>query len=349
MADTPVEVDVNTDNLNDFEQLFLGKATAKPAEDAPLDPNEVIDPVEDADANEPTEDANPDPDEEPTGDEPVEAEDDDKPDDDAAEEDILKPRKKSVQERIDEVVAEKHAERRAREAAEREAEELRRQLREKTEPKPTSAPGQVAVNPDDPAPDPDALDEHGRAVYPLGEFDPRYIADITKHTIRQETALARAEAERDRALQTANDARTNLTKEWNVKLDKSSEKIPDLKEALAKMEPRLANIEPSLGVYLAETIMGMENGPEVLYYLANHPDETDQIVSVGATRATLQLGRLEAKIQSALAKRETPTARVTAAPVPVATVPRGNGGVRTATRADTENLDEFERLFYTKK
>jgi len=350
MADTPVEVDVNTDNLDEFDLLFSGKAqpkTAPAAEPEPEVDEEDVTPVEDADAAEEVEENA----EEPVEEQPAEEEGEAEVEAEAEpeEEDILKPRKKTFQERIDEITADKHNERRRAEAAEARAAELERQLRERnTEPKPQAQP---EVDFDEQAPDPDALDEYGRAIYPQGEYDPKYLADATRHMVRQQLAAEKAERDQAAAISEADAARQTLTTQWNAKLAESEKTLPDLRESLARLQPKLAIMPPDLGVFLAETVMGMDNGPEVLYYLSNHPDETDAIVSLGATRAVIALGKLEAKVQSALAKRkETPPARVTNAPKPVAAVPRGTGGpARTSVRADTENLDEFEKLFYNRK
>ena len=79
----------------------------------------------------------------------------------------LKPKKKTAQERIDELTA-------ARRAAEREAEDLRRQLAERSQPKEVETKEAVEA----PAgPTPDDVDANGEAKYPLGEFDPGFIRD----------------------------------------------------------------------------------------------------------------------------------------------------------------------------
>jgi hypothetical protein len=77
----------------------------------------------------------------------------------------------------------------AREAERREAELIRRleqiearKPEENTKPEPKPLREQLPAE----APNPDALDEDGEPIYPLGEFDPKYIRDLTKFTIAEE-------------------------------------------------------------------------------------------------------------------------------------------------------------------
>jgi len=341
---TPVEVDVNTENLEEFEQLFHGKAIAKPAvepeavNEETVDEND-IDPVED-NADETEQELN-------ETDPELEAEEPE--DKDTDEDDLLakpKSNKKSAKDRIDELTAEKYAERRLREDTERRLADLERQLREKTQ-EPVAPVRRAPVDQD--LPTPDDMDANGNLLYPLGQYDPDYIADYSKAVIRKETAAAQEQLKQSAEQAKQQEAEKAQIAAWEGKLTKSNEAIPDLIETIGTLQDHLVGIEPNYGTYLAQTIMSMDNGPEVLYYLANHPQEVDKIVASGPTGATLALGRLEARIQSALTKKAaTPTPRVTAvSPPPVTT--RGNGPARSAIRPDTDNLNEFEELFYKRK
>ncbi len=339
MADTPVEVDINTDNLDEFEALFSGKATAKTVEQETPTEEEVT-PVEDTDETEQTEteaETEVEGDETPDGEDEAETEDE--------EEIVLKPKKKSAKDRIDELTAEKYAERRLREETERRLADLERQLRESNTKEPRQEP--IPPRADNRGPHPDDVDANGQALYPLGEFDRNYVAAVSRFESEQNVAALREELriEAEQARQAAED-RVRF-ESWNAKLDKTSEDLPDLRESIAGLEKNFLNLDPNYGTYLAQTIMSLDAGPQVLYYLANHPDEADRIVASGPTGATLALGRLEARIQSALTKKATATPRVTTAQKPPM-ITRGTGS-KTAIRADTENLDDFEKLFYNKK
>lgn len=88
----------------------------------------------------------------------------------------------------------------------------------------------------------------------------------------------------------------------------------------------------------------MEKGPEVLYYLSNHPEEAISIVNSGAQRATLALGRIESRFLQN--EQQAPKIKVTqAAPPPVARA-RGTNGAFIAVAPDTDDLEAFEKEFF---
>jgi hypothetical protein len=323
MSDKPF-IDPNTDNLDDFSALFSGKAN--PLTEAPEDHDEPVDEVDALDSDEPVDDL------------PV----DDLPEPDA--EPAPKPKKKTAQERIDELTAarraaerEQETERNARIALENKLREL--EARIPKEPEAPVAPVKKAE-----APDPSSANEDGTAKYPLGEFDPAYIRDLTKYTIAEESANARAqeeahkvEAERQQYVQT-------LNQNWNQKLVDIETTLPDFREKGQNLIGTFSGIDPQYGEFLSTTIMQMENGPEVLYHLANHIDEAQKIVAAGPVGAALALGRLEAKFV-----KSAPTEpRVSQAPRPA---PSSNKGVSAggSVRADTDDLDAFSEAFFSPK
>lgn len=325
MVDTNISVD--TDNLDDFALLYEGKAEVKEvdaSEDNPL-------------ANEQTEE--PDPVEKDI--DPVEAEEEvDIPDEDQKESDKLnlKPKKKSVQERIDELTA-------ARREAEREAEAARAELAElkKAQPKieekvTTPAPAVETAK----GPSPDAVLETGEAKYPLGEFDPQFISDLADHifTRKSQEMDAREEAKRQEAETFA--AVQALNESWQERVAEVTETLPDLQEKGVKLEPILSGLPKELGEYVAQTIMSLEHGPEVLYYLADNLGEAQKMFSGGARTATLGLGELNAMFK----RKEAPVKKVTEAPEPPARN-RGNAA-RFEVADDTDDLAAFGKKFYNK-
>ncbi len=314
-------VDVNTDDLDSFTKLMTGEAT--PSEQTDPEPET---PPADADAHEEV-----DPPETPDGDETPDDEPEDKPK-------LTGKGKKTAAERISELTA------RAKQA-ERAAEELERRLaalETKDTPAQTPTPKQAALDPDAPKPD-DTL-EDGTEKYALGEFDPAYIADLVKF-MNQKERDADAEAKEQERLENAKKEHfERISTEWEGKLQKAEEAHPDLREKAAELEETFVDLDPEYGVYLAETIMSLDAGPEVLYYLANNLDEAEKIVKSGATRATIALGRLEARfLAEAEAAERAPTP--SRAPDPAPVINKGAGGGRVPFRADTDDLDAFTREF----
>lgn len=347
---TITTVDVNTDNLDDFTNLLNGnavEATDETNEESLAETNDdpgANDDTDELDTDTPEEsDSEPDDDESKATDE-VDEDGEAEQTDDEEELDLFKPKpkKKSVQDRIDELT------RNFREA-ERRAEELARKLEERdrvTETKTTQTPPtSVATG----APNPDAKDDKGELIYPLGEFDPAYIRDMTKHTIEFETK--RIKEQNDAALAEAEQMRAQeeLNTAWNAKLAETEKDFPDLRSTIASLEEPLSSIDPTVGQHLADTIMQMDNGAAVLYYLGQNPDEAVRIATSGLTKATLELGRLEARVESALArKRNASKVRTTKIVTPPPTPTRGTG-TRNSIPDDTDDLDAFASKLFRKR
>lgn len=321
MSDSNTEntptIDPNTDDLDQFSDLLFGNAkpaevqetVEEPVEDQPIDD----DPVAPEDSDEP---------EDETPDEPVEEHQDDKP--------RLKGKKKTFQDRIDELT------RKAKDA-ERETETLRQELeslRVRKEPAQDSLPVNTG------APNPDAIDENGEPKYKLGEYDPQYLEDVLDYKLELREEQRREQARRN--MQEA--AQRELVANWEVKLERAVEEIPDLRERGERLEPVFAQVNPQFGEFLTVTLMSMDHGPEVLAYLSDNLDEAKRLVtSNDPVSAALKLGRLEAQF----VKGQRKETRVSKAPEPPEVRARGTDG-RFSIPADTDNLDDFEKLFFKK-
>lgn len=334
MSDSDVTIDeqINTDDLDAFTDLFNGKTKVEPKEpEAPAeDTGEPADEVE-KEVETPEEDA---PEEDPA--------DDTVKDDD--EEDIFRPKKKprTAKERIDELTRLRYeAERREADALRRLA-DIERERTPKPEPKPTQAV-------EDGAPSPLAM-QNGEPVYPLGEFDPAFIRDLTRFYAQKESEAVNIQRQRQEQANAQQAAAQKLQGDWDVKLNTVEKELPDLRPTLQTLQTELAGLDPDFGTYLAQTIMGMDDGPKVLYYLANNVDEAQKIIAAGPVNATIALGKLEDKIQRAQAKKTeqaTSQSRVSTAPKPPVTT-RGTGS-RAAVADDTDDLDAFEAKFFKRK
>lgn len=275
----------------------------------------------------------------PVEDEPVEEED--------QEEEVVeepKPAKKTVQERIDELV-------RQREEAKREGDAKVEQLRKEFEAKfaELQKPQEASKVEEAKEPSPDDVDAEGNPKYSLGEFDPQYVRDLTVFTLNQEKARLQeaAKLEAEQAEQTK--AQQELTNSWNEKVVAVKETYPDFQEKGQELVNSLQGLDESYGLYLTNLLMSMDKGPDVLYYLATNPEETASIVNSGAQRATLALGRIEAKFlepkQAPVTKRQS----VAPTPPPPQARSRGANGAFISVPPDTDDLDAFTREFFSKK
>jgi hypothetical protein len=304
-----------TEDLTAFENEFFGvKPTKTEVSEAPKEEpqDEAPDEAEELESA-PEESLDEDNEQDDTEDE--------KPDD--------KPKKKNrFQERIDKLKAE------AREAKEA----LEALKAEKAKPSEPAAKTPVSATAGEPTPD-DKNDD-GSDKYPLGEFDPKYIRDLARHTIDKEWAerTAKEQEAAERAKDEA--ARNYLQEEWTGKVSAVAEQYDDFLEKTLELEDTFEGLDPQFSDYLVQTIKSLSNGPEVLYYFANNIDEAKKFVKLGPLQATLALGEYNALFKGKQ-KKET---RTTKAPVP----PQLNKGAtsRVSVRGDTDDLDAFSQVFF---
>ena len=328
-----------TDDLDAFSDELFGQSESA-SEQASPDEDEDAE-QDDSDANDDSsgEDDTPAPDEdEDTSDEEAEDEDDSEEEEPEPE---PKPKKSRFQERIDELTS------KAREA-ERERDALLARL-EKLEQNDKPTPAQQ-VEAQDTGPNPEDKNEDGTDKYPLGEFDPTYIRDLTRHTLQQEREAAKAEEAKAAAQKEAQAAKTALEQSWQEKLGPAQERYPDFREKGEELISSFDGIDQNYGEYLTATIMSMDYGTDVLYYLASNPDEAKKIVSSGAAKATIALGRLEAKFADADEEKQKARPKVSKAPAPPSRVNKGSAVVKPDVPDDTDDLDAFaNKLFKPKK
>lgn len=321
---------------DDFENQFYNVVPAKPVveavvEDEPVEAQEEEETGDDTPATELEEAEAPEEDESEESDEPEEEEE--KPE---VKPEGKKPNK--VQERINKLLERERLANERAEALERRITELE-SGREKVEAKPEAKlPAE--------APSPNAMDENGDAVYPLGEFDPEYIAALTRFTIKAETDKAREERHREVEAEKYDAFQKQLGAEWLDKVAKYEEESPDIRDHIADLTTTFQTLPPQYGEYLAVTLMASEVGPQIMEYFSQNPTEAQRVVGLGPAGATLAIGRLEAKFSSSK-QDEKRNKKVSAAKEPPSDATRGHGG-KFAVRPDTDDQDAFEKVFFKK-
>ncbi len=196
----------------------------------------------------------------------------------------------------------------------------------------------------------DDLLEDGSPKYPLGDFDPKLLRDQTRYDRAVERAheeeVAKLEkAEREQAVKL-----DTIQTEWNGKVESAKEVYPDYVEKGQALLDALGDVPQDYAVYLTQNLMSMDYGPDVFYYLAEHPEEARAIVNSSPEKALNRLGRIEARFEIAAAEqsgKETKL-RTTNAPAPA---PRNKGSNAQAPRINLADasLDDFEKEFFRKK
>ena len=337
-----------TDDLDAFSTEFFGQSSEEiEAEEAPTSAS-AEDQEEETEDNQST-DAEQDGEaggtQESQEDEEVTEEEVDEQDE---EQPAPKP-KPTVQERINELV-------RQREEAKREGQAQLDALRQEFEEKLAAL---QAPKPDDPAkpvpntdePQPNDINDDGTPKYELGEFDPAYIRDLTRYTLTKEREAIEAQAQQRIEEQKAQEARNAMVTSWNEKVEAAVAATPDFMEKGQALLAEFNNLDPGYAEYLSTVLMSMDKGPDVLYYLSNNPDEARQIVNSGAQRATLALGRIEAKFIEEAARKTLAKPKHTKAPPPppAQARARGSNGAFISVSPDTDDLDAFATEFFAKR
>lgn len=327
-------VPTDTDDLDAFSDLLTGKAApAEPVEKEEA-PNPEDDDAEDAENSEDSTETT----EQDTDDDTEDnSEDDDTPDEDDTSEEKPKQKTSKVQERINQLLKER------REAQEREQAALRKleeALDKQNDPRNTKQANTAPIV-DKEAPSPDDLLDDGSDKYPLGEFDPAYIRDLTRHTIQMEQAAAKQRDEQTKAQEFEQKARDELQNSWVEKLNAVEHE--DFLEKTLELESAFDGLDPAYSDYLVQTIKSLDHGPDVLYYFANNLEEANKFVRKGPLEATLALGEINAMFKGTTTKRE---AKVSKAPPP----PQVNKGSKTvkSVRPDTDDLDAFSQILFNK-
>lgn len=228
--------------------------------------------------------------------------------------------------------------------AEREIERLRREVEEKARPQERDVDPQPTVK--DRAPDPDDKLENGDLKYPLGEFDPAYIRDLTRHTIKVQTEEFERERAQELEARRIAEAEQELLDEWTERLSQVKESLPGFADNALRIESEFRHLDPEFGAFLATTIMSMDMGPEVLNYLGENIEEARAITKAGPANAIGRLYRIEGRLMASKDKVEKEKVKPSNAPEP-APVNRGSGG-RFAAAPDTDDLDAFEKQFFKK-
>lgn len=250
-------------------------------------------------------------------------------------------KKQTVQDRIDELVKQREDAKRDGQA---QIDALRKEFDEQL--KALKQPAKTEEKKGEPTPF--DTKEDGEPKYPLGEFDPQYIRDLTRFTLEDERVQVKAQYEQEQRVREEQQAAQTLQTDWNQRVETAKAEYPDLVEKGTALLNGFNDLDQNYAGYLSTVLMSMDKGPDVLYYLSNHPEEARAIVNSGAQKATLALGRIEARfLETDQTKNAKP--KVSKAPEPPSVRTRGTNGAFVSVAPDTDDLNAFETAFFTKK
>lgn len=339
----PVETADTEDNLDDFSNDFFSEDKEEVA-DAPAKDTQENDEEDNALAPE-------DADDEETSEEAEDSEEDAVDEQGESDEGKAPKKKNRFQERIDELNGKFRQEEREKNALAERLTVLEARLAQNEQAtKPAEKEPAKTVEAPATGPKPNDVGENGEAKYPLGEYDPKYITDLAEHRFElrlQEMEKSRQQEDQQRKAE-AEFAATQQA--WNAKVAPAQERYPDYVEKTQALSDRIGdNLDPQYSAYLADSVMQMDNGPDVLYYLSNNPDEAMEIINSGALKATMKLGAISERLTSSFnTQKEQKKPKVSNAPEPPTSLNKGSSTVKSAVRPDTDDLKDFEKSFFVK-
>jgi len=182
------------------------------------------------------------------------------------------------------------------------------------------------------------------AKYPLGVLDDGYTADMIEWTADQKVAKAFQKIEADnKALQTRTieEARASeLRGKLDTLADKGAEQFDDFEESVVEAGLRGDwKLTETTFTAAAEA----ENGPAILHALANDKTEALRVSQLSPFQQLKYVADKDAEISGKKPKART----VPKAGTPPQNLPAGRNA-SAPIRADTDNLDDFRKVFYQK-
>ena len=136
------------------------------------------------------------------------------------------------------------------------------------------------------------------------------------------------ESEAKRAAESQKQYQQRVIAGWNKKVAGAVTKYDDFAEVTGDFE---------LATPALYEMMEADNGPDIAYYLGQHPDEADRIASLSVSSQIRAIGRLEAKLAATPPKPKTPSG----APEPIKPVGGSSGVVEKKLSEMTQ--DEFDK------
>jgi hypothetical protein len=176
---------------------------------------------------------------------------------------------------------------------------------------------------------------------------------LARFEVRQER---KAEEQRQHEARTKEE-QTAHTEQRNTVIAEHNERLEDARDRFDDFDDVLAETKVQVTQWIGDAIMESDDGPDLMYYLAQHPDEAQKLNEMRPASALRQLERIAAKVSEtsregeaetteAEAEVETskPVARVPAKPATPAPIRPIRKSAPTATGlSDDLPIDEWMR------
>ena len=212
------------------------------------------------------------------------------------------PIPKGVQKRIDRAVREKY-----------EAQTEARMLKERVAAlEAQSQPQRKVVDTDEPR------------IDNFNNFD-EYVAAKAEYIAGKKIESTLSERDKRQSVERETTERTKTVESWNKRVAAATAEMPDFEEVITSSDVPMT--QP-----MQQAIMESEFGPKLAYYLANHPDEAQDIADMSPIGAIRTLGRIEERLANA-----KPEVKPTDTPPPIKPI-----GARATVAKDPGKMSDAE-------
>ena len=155
-------------------------------------------------------------------------------------------------------------------------------------------------------------------------FD-EYVRAVADYRAEKKIEATLMEREKRQAAEREAAERKKTADSWQKRIAAATAEMPDFEEVLASSDvPMTAPMQ--------QAIMESDIGPKLAYYLANNPNEAEQIAGMSPIGAIRTLGRIEERLASA-----KPEVKTTNAPPPIKPV-----GAKVAVTKDPGKMSDPE-------
>ena len=203
------------------------------------------------------------------------------------------------------------------------------------------SPENIPANSNDTSGRPDANDA---TKYPLGVLDDGYISDMIEWTADQKVKAAlNGERQTEKAKAEAAEATqhfTSLREKMDSLTEKGADQFEDFEDTVVEAGLR-GDWKLTETTFTAAA--DAENGPAILYELANDKAEALRVSQLSPYQQLKYVADRDAAITAAKPKPRTKPG----AGAPPSNIPAGRNS-SAPIRADTDNLNDFRKLFYKK-
>jgi hypothetical protein len=137
-----------------------------------------------------------------------------------------------------------------------------------------------------------------------------YLEKLAEWKVDQREQVRNEQARQQQAQQ----QQAAIAKTWTERLEATRARIPDFDDVV---QGAIADHNVQISRAMSEAITESEQGPDVVYYLAKHPDEARRISALSPLAAAREIGKIELKVTPEAEPDKTAEVKVSKAPPPV--------------------------------